>query len=530
MSKPLPVVQEKGTLMRTGVLGSNIKAGIISNSEETGRYEVEVRTYQGQILYQNRIKIGNTLVIPTEGKTGILFVMLRDNDSIVDIQPVFINGNTCRPLSVKGGGSFGSREKISLDVDAPGGATDEFVTVSAKEAHFDENGMLPWYLPYNPALFTNYINQVPVITDSLYRQIEITMILYAELFRESGFQNRLQQNVVDQWLPEIRDAGISGQIIDRITRKPLENIKVYASVVNDNNQIHIYKTGRDGRFFFTLNHLSGTHDVYLSPEPVNGLNLDLLVNTDFETNYPESAGIIPFLPDTAFVERLNSINLNARLSKIFPKYSTEIDRQIQYYPLPKVNQNHSVILADYIEMPVMSEVFSEIVPFVTVKKKDNRYSLQVFDDRLGVTYNEPLVLFDGIPLFNINQIMEVDPVLIKKIDVTNTTSFIGNFSFDGLISISSHQKDFAGITLPETSKFIEFQGITNENYPVFPELAGKKDDRNPDFRTLLFWNRITPGQKSVTFTTSDNAGEYEVVVYATDGKATYIGNTTINLH
>jgi hypothetical protein len=181
-------------------------------------------------------------------------------------------------------------------------------------------------------------------------------------------------------------------------------------------------------------------------------------------------------------------------------------------------------------MPVMSEVFSEIVPFVTVKKKDNRYSLQVFDDRLGVTYNEPLVLFDGIPLFNINQIMEVDPVLIKKIDVTNTTSFIGNFSFDGLISISSHQKDFAGITLPETSKFIEFQGITNENYPVFPKLAGKKDDRNPDFRTLLFWNRITPGQKSVTFTTSDNAGEYEVVVYATDGKATYIGNTTINLH
>ena len=83
-------------------------------------------------------------------------------------------------------------------------------------------------------------------------------------------------------LADIRDVSISGKIRDRKTNEFLENARVYLSVIGDNaRQIHIYSTRRKGEFVFSLNHLTKIRDVFVSVEPKENNNAEILINNDF---------------------------------------------------------------------------------------------------------------------------------------------------------------------------------------------------------------------------------------------------------
>ena len=406
---------------------------------------------------------------------------------------------------------YAPREKVNIRLDGQANSPFYITAVLKGSKTFNDN-LLPWYLAYNPVLFSNYMRNLTSISDSLQKQIRILQILYNSLLKNEKMMSA--QKDFD-WIPEIRDAGISGWVRDKVSGEPLGGIMVYAADVDERNQVHICKTGDDGKFYFTLNHLSGNHNIYLTTRPVDSVATELQIHSDFENNYPESSGIIPFIHDTASLEFINALYRNARLSSIYPKNATKTEDEIAYYPLTRPVYELSVILSDFIELPVMAEVFSEIVPFTTVRNKDNHYYLQVFDERLRATYNEPLVMLDGIPVFDLDGLMAISPDQIEKVEVTNKTAYLGNFTIDGLISITSKTGNFAGLKLPSTSNFIEFEGITEESYPVFPEYH--MADRNPDFRTLLFWGKAAKGTSTLSFQTSDAPGEYEILVYSADG-------------
>ena len=244
---------------------------------------------------------------------------------------------------------------------------------------------------------------------------------------------------------------------------------VYASVIGGSNQVHMVKTTGDGKFFFSLNHLSGLQNIYICPRPVEGVPMELVINSDFSNAYPQSAGMIPFDPDSTELNMLDRLYRNAQLNQLFLKYTTTDHKDTLFYPLPETSPEFSVTLKDYIEMPVMSEVFSELIPFISVRKKGDQFALNVFDEKTLNTYDDPLVLLDGIPVFDLNQIMGISPELVNKIDVVNRMVFLGDQTIFGIVRLNTSTKNFAGMSFPEYSSFIEFQSLTPASYPVFPD-------------------------------------------------------------
>jgi hypothetical protein len=126
-------------------------------------------------------------------------------------------------------------------------------------------------------------------------------------------------------------------------------------------------------------------------------------------------------------------------------------------------------------------------------------------------------LIHGTWYYNLKDLLEISPGKIQRIEIINDVYIKGNVTYGGVVSIFSRKGDLAGIKLRRNSYFFDFSGY----FPHMPESELIPDPsssrRIPDFRNCLYWNpkvHINPGNKaSLEFYTSDNKGEFEVVVH-----------------
>src|SRR5690606_18087096 len=88
--------------------------------------------------------------------------------------------------------------------------------------------------------------------------------------------------------------------------------------------------------------------------------------------------------------------------------------------------NQVYYLDDYTRFPVMEEVMREYVPGVMVRKRRDGFHFLVMDNvRKSLFKDDPLVILDGVPIFDIDRIMEFDPLKVKKLDVITQRYFLG---------------------------------------------------------------------------------------------------------
>lgn len=176
-------------------------------------------------------------------------------------------------------------------------------------------------------------------------------------------------------------------------------------------------------------------------------------------------------------------------------------------------------LDDYTRFVVMEEVLREYVREVNVRKNRNDFHLRALDAFRSVFFNnDPLILLDGIPVPNANDIMAYDPLKVENIDVVTGRFFIGKNTYDGIVSFSTYKGSLEGYTLDPSFNVFTYEGLQPEREFYSPEVSSISSI--PDNRTVLYWHpRLTlSGEKnqSVTFSSSDLAGEYLVDVQGID--------------
>ena len=92
----------------------------------------------------------------------------------------------------------------------------------------------------------------------------------------------------------------------------------------------------------------------------------------------------------------------------------------------------------------MEEVLREYVSGILVKKLQGKFHIQMLDESWHNFFDDdPLVLLDGVPIFDINKIIEMDPFKVKKIELRNRQYFLGPITSDGIISYSTYKGDLA---------------------------------------------------------------------------------------
>lgn len=179
------------------------------------------------------------------------------------------------------------------------------------------------------------------------------------------------------------------------------------------------------------------------------------------------------------------------------------------------NPDQRYYLDDYTRFPVMEEVMREYVAPIMVRKRKDDFYFYVLNKKTNEMFKEgPLVLLDGVPVFDVNSIIAFDPLKVWRLDVVSSRYYYGRLTFMGIASYSTYTGDLAGFPVDKRAWVTEYDGLNwqREFYSPVYETKEQIDSRIPDHRTLLYWApdvKTGPeGQAELTFYASDVPGTY----------------------
>lgn len=190
--------------------------------------------------------------------------------------------------------------------------------------------------------------------------------------------------------------------------------------------------------------------------------------------------------------------------------------------------NETYYLDKYTRFKVLEEVLREYVPGVQVRIRKGGFYLQVVDSpNRGIFDQPPLVLLDGVPIFDMNQVMALNPLKIQKLEVVTGRYFQGSTVYHGVVSFTTYQGNLEGFRLGAHALVQPYEGVQPPREFYAPRYATpqEKQSRLPDLRNLLYWNPDISlngvETKPLEFYTGDQTGRYLVVLQglAANGQA-----------
>lgn len=491
--------------------------------------------------YSIDIEIDNPfLKIPLENlpEGVIYFALFNNRNTLIDIKGAFGHIEKSLHIDVQAGLQvYQPRELVEVDVDTEFSQKANLtVNVVKKGLQLNYGNSLPLYVIDNPVFLQSFLLNKNNITEDMIRQIETVMTLYNKYLDKDKKEQEIREMEYKplSWLPEIRDVTISGLVRNNKTMKAVSGVPVYLSVIFNNPQVHINKTQEDGSFIFSLNNLQGVQDIYIYPDGENGNDLELLINSDFENKTPDLVDFTQIF-DTSHKRLIEELLINSQISKLV----SGINNQEKTRKKERIDmfghESITIALKDYIALDSTEEVFSEIVPYTRIRKKKDRYYCEVLDRRLNVTYDNPLVLIDNVPLFNVKKLTEIPPEKIETIGVVNETYIIGDNFLRGIVQVFTNTDNFADVKFPGSAVFLEYQAIDPPKGFEKTEYSTRMDtdERTPDFRNVLYHDpdlKVDGQSKTITFFTSDHCSQYEIIIkgFTEEGKPCY-GKTTIDV-
>ena len=331
------------------------------------------------------------------------------------------------------------------------------------------------------------------------------------------------------YLPEYRGQLVEGQVTDPQTGQPVSGVITYLSAPGKPTRLYVSRSDTTGRVYFEMRDFWGTKIILAQTNPA-----DSLKKLTIRSPYAPVSGTLP-LPEPG-VSELQQETLLGRSVAMQVQQTYWGDRLLRYQ-LPVVDSlpfysrpRESYQLDAYTRFSRMEEVLREYVRGVMPRKKQGRFQLNVVNLPSNELFTDnSLVLMDGVPVFDIDKLIEFSPRKVQQIDVVSNNYGMGPVLFNGIVSFMTYKGDLSGFPLPANVVKLNYDGLQlrREFYAPRYETARQLENRLPDKRTLLYWNPNltvdTNGQARTDFFTSDQPGTYliEVNGLSTDGTAGY---------
>lgn len=278
-------------------------------------------------------------------------------------------------------------------------------------------------------------------------------------------------------------------------------------------QFQAVQTGNRGEFMFSLPVDEAVRDLVLLPDDILA-QPRISVESGFPALYPvweetDSVGSMGMAIRQSVNYQVHSIYRIPPSGDPVPARA-RAESKHRFYGKPDIELK----MSDYILLPVMQEVFAELLPDVSLKRKKDDVAVEIIRrDASGLVFTAPCLMVDGVVVKDPAVITGIDPETVEKIDVVKASYVVGEYRFPGIVNVITKSGDFSVISQPAWMSRMSYRVID----PVrqFPEpdysTPGKRMGRVPDYRNTLLWNPgltlPSPG-KAIEFTTSDNPGEY----------------------
>lgn len=326
-----------------------------------------------------------------------------------------------------------------------------------------------------------------------------------------------------RYLPEINGHLVAGRVTDTRTGKPAAGITVHLSVPGPPFGFYTAKSDADGVVLFEVKDFYGHQPLIIQP----GMDTDSLYRVTIIQPYAGKAVSVAY-PSYRFA-------LNAQKQLL----QKSIGMQAQYIytgdslrnfllsapadTLPFYGRSGIAYrLDDYKRFTTMEEVLREYVSQAGVSVKNGKPVFRLFNPAMHDFYEgRSLVLVNGIPLRNPDQIFNYDPLKIRGLDIVQNRYVAGQSVFNGIASFITYD-DFNVAELDPGLVTIDYEGLQLRRQFYSPAYRTKQqlENRIPDFRSTLFWQPDISihgeGNAGLQFYASDLPGQFIVIVQGMD--------------
>lgn len=325
-------------------------------------------------------------------------------------------------------------------------------------------------------------------------------------------------------LPEYQGLSLTGQAVSASSGKPAPYATIYVSVLGDDKDFLCNYSDSAGRFYFSLPDYAGERDLFVSTYHADINDLELLIDRDFS----QDALKLPSYPvqlNDGLTDLITEMSVNAQVSKqYYPLQAaipeTVVPEERLFYGRP----TSIITFDDFIKLPNLEEYFIEVVPQVSVRRNAGKRRLVILGEHPDLSIYPPLLMIDGVAIFDVEAVLAVSPRLIERVEIVNAPYIRGNVTFGGIISLISKNNDLGYIDLPSSGLLVNYQMLDLPRNGAI--LNSEEDPRLPDVRNTLYWNpklELVSGEhQRISFRTADMKGDYEILFRGSDSMGKYL--------
>jgi hypothetical protein len=494
---------------------------------------------------------GNINYVSSEGTTdGYAKIFINKNQLSAGINQITVFNAKGQPVgerfiytsekenpvvTIQSTDSSGLRDKISLDFAFPGTIPNKLNSTNLSISVVSETNNLSFpdindymifgtefgLLQRNPFKGVKVNKITPEIIDSLLQTVKSNWLDWNTIL--SGEPHVYKYKI------EAEDHYVSGKLLTGDQKKQDSGKYILLSYPGKIADFQYAKTDREGNFSFKIKIDDKVNDLIIQPDEVTK-NQSVIIESSFSDKYLKSERLVDSIskPTPGYI---STWSVNQQVRKIYGTSSIgEPIRPVISQPKTKRfygKPDQELNMKDYITLPVMQEVFFELIVGVFLKNKKSGYEITVSDPEYNKVYETPPDLFiDGVAVKDPAVIAGLDPEIVEKIDVIRERYFVGDYLFYGIVNIITKAGDFSNATLPDYAIRLSYRVIDPVNSFISPDYSSTalKKSRIPDFRNTLYWNpSVKPdqdGKARVEFWSSDNKADYKINIQGItlDGK------------
>jgi len=315
------------------------------------------------------------------------------------------------------------------------------------------------------------------------------------------------------YLPEYKGHIVTAKVINTITNAPALNIMTYMAVPGKRVQVYVSQSDSAGHVLFSTKDFYGPGEVVVQTNEMIDSTYRIDIASPFSEQYSKTVE-----PKFEFANGMqNALQAHSLGVQVLNIYSTNNIKKtydpgadtLAFYGKPYKTYK----LDDFTRFTTMEEDLREYVSEDNIVRSKGRFHIKVLNDR-GFLDSDPLVILDGVPVFDINKIFSVDPLKVNKLEVNRERYFYGPSADEGIFSFTTYKGDLGGVELNPKAVVIDYEGmqLRREFYSPAYEADAQAKSRIPDFRNMLYWTPTVSDQGKISFFTSDQAGKYVGVV------------------
>ncbi|MEQ9100570.1 MAG: hypothetical protein RIF36_07900 [Imperialibacter sp.] len=319
------------------------------------------------------------------------------------------------------------------------------------------------------------------------------------------------------YLPETKGQFLTGKVYESGTTTPKANELIYLSIIGTQPEFYTSKADSEGIIRFEIVDFYGQGEVHLQSSDPDA-NVDIVIDPSFSEAFV--ALEVPSLNiDEKWESYLTQASQNMQVRNVYSSIIPFDEHQpsadsLPFYGIP----DQKYYLDDYTRFPLMEEVLREYVAGIFPRKRNDEFYFKMVNvEKNEIMNDEPLMLYDGLPIKKANTIMELDPRLVKRIDIVTKRYLMGGAIFEGITSFHSYKGDLTGLDptliIGQDYSFVGVQRAAEYVFPDYEDAASAST--LPDFRNTLYWTdskEIDNGDGEVEFFTSDDTGTYLIEI------------------